>query len=459
MIPTANDKTDLFEKMPIPKALATMAIPTIISQLITTIYNIADTAFIGMTNDPYKVAAASLVSVIFFLTSALANLFGVGGGSMVSRLLGRKMENEAKKVYAFSIYGALGIAALYSFFCYIFADSVVYLLGASENTMKYAKSYLLWVVIIGGIPATVSITMSHLIRCAGYARESSIGLAIGGVSNVILDPLLMFVILPPGYEVTGAAVATMLSNIFTLVYFAVLIVKHEKDSVLSLSVKEAKPMKESILEVFVVGFPSAISSLLGSVSSIVRMNLTSNYGDIEIAAYGIVNKLDMIPLNIGMGLCQGMMPLVGYNYASQDYKRMHGFTKAAQLSGVIAAALFICMCQLFSRQIIGFFIQEDQTVAYGSSFLRIACFATPFIVSNFQKIYCLQAMGKGRESLILSITRQGVLAIPVMFIMNHVAGLYGLVSAQTISDSITLVFATFLYKKLYGDLVKSSLKT
>lgn len=449
-----NNK-ELFENTPIPKALAAMAVPTIISQLITTIYNMADTLFIGMSDDPYKVAAASLTGVLFFIMNALANLFGIGGGSLLSRLLGKKQEEEARKVGTFSVYGALCIATVYSLICLLFSEQLVRMLGASDNTVAYAESYLLWVVVIGGIPATVGMTMSHVVRSAGYARESSTGLALGGIANIILDPLFMFLILPDGNEVTGAAIATMLSNVITLVYFVHVYHIHGKMSVLSLSMKHVRPETSLVREVFTVGLPSALSSLLATTTSIIRNNLTTGYGDIEMAAYGIVQKIDMLPLNIGMGLCQGMMPLVAYNYAAKNYKRMKGFTKAAQVSGVAAAAVFIGISELFASLIISLFIGDASTVAYGADFLRIACLATPFVISNFQKIYCLQAMGKGKESLILSICRQGLLAIPTLIVMNHLIGLYGVVSAQLISDGITFIFSTAIYRKVYNELQKS----
>ena len=146
-----NDKTALFETMPVGKALLTMAIPTIFSQLITMVYNLADTIFIGMSNDPYKVAAAGLVAILFFVLSALANLFGVGGGSLLSRLLGEKRETDAKRVGAFSFYGSFVIAAVYSLVCLLFTQPLARLLGASDNTIGYASSYLFWAVVVGGI--------------------------------------------------------------------------------------------------------------------------------------------------------------------------------------------------------------------------------------------------------------------------------------------------------------------
>lgn len=452
----SNSKTALFETVPVGKALLIMAIPTIVSQLITMIYNLADTFFIGATNDPYKVAAVSVVSILFFILTALANLFGVGGGSLMSRLLGEKRDADAKRVGVFSIFGSLAISAIYSLVCLLFTEPLARLLGASDNTIAYASSYLFWVVVIGGIPSMLGMTMSFLIRSAGYSKESGIGLALGGIANIILDPLFMFVILPEGNEVTGAALATMFSNLLTLLYFLCVYIKLRGKSILSLSPKHVRLSKKLIANIFSIGLPSALTGMLANLSHIIRNNLTSDYGDIELAAYGIVQKVDMLPLNIGMGLCQGMMPLVAYNYASKNYPRMKSFTKAAQLSGMIIAGICIVGFEIFAPQIIRLFIKNEATVAFGAKFIRIACLATPFMIANFQKIYCLQAMGKGTESLILGILRQGLLAIPIIIIMNRLLQLYGIVSAQLISDGITFIFSTLIYHNVYGKLRKST---
>ena len=449
-----NDKRELFENMPVGKALLTMAIPTIVSQLITMVYNLADTFFIGMSNDPYKVAAASIVGVLFFMLNALSNLFGVGGGSLLSRLLGEKRDGEAKRVGVFSFYGSLALAAVYSLVCFLFMEPLARLLGASDNTMGYAESYLLWVVVVGGIPSTVGLTMSHLLRSAGYSKESGAGLAIGGISNIILDPLFMFVLLPAGNEVAGAAMATLVSNCITLVYFLFVFGRLRGKTVLSLSPKYIRLERSLVGQVFAIGLPSALTSLLANVTNIARNNLTTAYGDIEMAAYGIVIKADMLPLNIGMGLCQGMMPLVAYNYAAKNYTRMNSFTKVAQIAGMVTACCFIAVFQIFAPQIIWIFIRDEATIAYGTNFLRIACLATPFIISNFQKIYCLQAMGKGKESLILGICRQGLIALPILFTMNHFFGLYGIVMAQPMADACTFVLSTLIYRKVYRKLQK-----
>lgn len=435
----------LFSTMPVPKALATLAIPTIISQLITMIYNLADTFFIGLTNDPRMVAAASVSFVLIFAMNALANLFGVGGGSLISRLLGRGEDSSARAVCSFSFYGTVAIALLYSLATLFFMDPLLYLIGATDTTLAFARDYALWVVVFGGIPTTLAVMMSHVLRSEGYAKQASIGLALGGLLNIALDPLFMFVILEPGSEVLGAAIATMISNVVTLIYFATVFFALRHRALISVSPSEAIRGTRYTLEVLKVGFPSALGTMLACISNVCINNLVSSYGDYEMAAMGIVKKIDMLPLNVGMGLCQGMMPLVAYNYAARDYKRMRETAKCARIAGMAFAALCIVVFEIFAEGIVTIFIKDARTVELGTYFLRIACLATPLMVSNIQYSYTFQAMGRGTESLLLSACRQGLVNIPLLFILNRFFMIDGILWTQIIADTITFTVSAILF--------------
>ena len=448
----------LFETMPVPKALATLAIPTVISQLITMIYNLADTFFIGSTDDPIMVAAASLSFVLFFVMNALANLFGVGGGSLISRLLGRGEEGSARSVCSFSVWGTVLIALIYSLSALLFMDPMLRLVGASDATLPYARDYTLWVVVLGGIPTTLAVMMSHILRSEGYAKQASMGLGLGGVLNIILDPLFMFVILEPGEEVLGAGIATMISNVVTLVYFAITFYTLRKRALISVSPRDAISGLRYTGEVLKVGFPSALGTMLACISNVCINNIVSNYGDYEMAAMGIVKKIDMLPLNVGMGLCQGMMPLVAYNFAARNHERMRAVARCARIAGMSFAAVCIIVFEIFSVGIVTIFIKDAQTVALGSAFLRIACLATPLMVSNIQYAYTFQAMGRGKESLILSACRQGLVNIPLLFIMNYFFGIYGVLWTQIIADMITVTISFLMYRHFNKKLKQESAK-
>ena len=442
-----DNNKDLFETMPVSRALARLAVPTIISQLITMVYNLADTFFIGSTKDPYKVAAATLAYTLFFILNALSNLFGIGGGSLISRLLGDGKPEEAKKVCSFSFYGSIFVALLYSVFCLLFMEPLLNLLGASPYTMDYAAGYTFWVVVIGGLPAMLSLTMSHLLRSEGYASQASFGLGMGGILNIALDPLFMFVLLPAGQEVTGAAIATMLSNVAALCYFAVVFFRLRNSTVLSVAPGRILSGARYAGTIFAVGFPSAIGNLLSCVSNMVINKLASGYGDIPVAALGIVKKIEMLPMNVGMGLCQGMLPLVAYNYAAKNFRRMKETVRKASLSGMGFAVLCVIVFELFARTSIQVFIDDPDTIAMGMVFLRINCLATPLTICNFHISFMFQAVGKGPQSLVVACCRTGIVQIPLLFLMNAVVGLSGLAWTQVISDAVTLVIALLLYRR------------
>lgn len=443
-----DQKKEIFERMPVPKALATLAVPTIISQLISMIYNLADTFFIGMTNDPAKVAAATAAFVLFFMMNALANLFGVGGGTLISRLLGKGKGEEAKKVSSFSFYGTILVTAVYSLVCLLFPHPILSAVGADESTYKYVFSYVLWVVIVGGIPTTVSMALAHFLRSEGFAKYASFGLGLGGVLNIVLDPVFMFLIMPKGQEVAGAALATCLSNVIAMIFFLCVLYRIRKSTVLSVSPKYIPAGFLYLREILVTGIPSALTAFFASVSNLFLNNLTSGYGVEAFAALGIVKKIDMLPLNVGMGLCQGMLPLVAYNFGAGNRERMKKVISTCRVAGIVFALGCVILFEIFSEQIVFFFIEEAKTVALGTNFLRICCLATPLMFCNLLATFSLQAMGEGPQSLLLAACRQGLVNIPMLFLLNHFIGLYGVVSAQLVADTITILISTFLLQRV-----------
>ena len=454
-----DNKRELFEKMPVPKALATLAIPTIISQLISMIYNLADTFFIGMSNNPSQTAASSVSFTLLFMLNCLPNLFGVGGGSLISRLMGEKKDKDAGAVASFSFYCTLISAGIYSAAVLIFMEPMLNFLGATSGSIVYAEQYAFWVVVIGGIPTALSMTMSHLLRSEGLASKASIGLGMGGVLNIILDPIFMFVVLQPGEEVRGAAIATMISNIVVLVYFVIVYLTIKKKSVISLDPKKAILKKHYVKSVLAVGIPSALGSFLACLSNIVINNLAASYsatlGDVPVAAIGIAKKIDMLPMNVGFGLCQGMMPLVAYNFASGDHKRMRAFARAARNAAMIFAGICIVIFQIFASPIVSVFNGHGETVSMATDFLRILCISVPFMLFNLQISFTFQAMGMGKQSLVLSSLRQGLVNIPLLFIMNGIFGLYGIVWTQLIADVITGVISYIVYRKSLNKLMSN----
>ncbi len=440
-----NTKTELFETVPVPGALMRMAVPTIISQLITLIYNMADTWFIGRAGNPYMVAASSLVLTVFLMAGSLGNLFGVGGGSLMVRLLGKKEEEEARKAASWTLTVSSVSALAFSLLCLIFMDPLLRMLGASELTIGYARQYLIFVVVIGGTANVNNTTMSFMLRNAGYARESAFGLSMGGILNIGLDPLFMFVLLPDGYQVMGAGIATMLSNIATSVYFLLVYRRVHTSSVLEIPRRLEKISPASRRNIFSVGVPAALSVFLFDLTNIVINRLSASHGDLELAAVGIVQKVERLPLNIGIGICLAMIPLVGYNYASGNYKRMQAFFTASRVAGLAVAAVSVVLYYVFADQLIAAFINNEETVRLGTKFMRARCFATPFMFLSFNMVNYMQAVNRGKESFILAAVRQVVLNIPILFLLNSLWGMMGIVWTEAIADFLNVIVSYILY--------------
>ena len=444
---TLSPQTRIFRDMPIPSALAKMILPAVISQLIVLIYNMADTFFVGQTGNPYMVASTSLILPVFNITICLAGLSGIGGGSLISRLLGQGREDEARRVSAFSLWLGICISGLFALGVGLFMNPLLTLLGAGENTYDFARQYAFCVIVLGGIPTVLSNVLANLIRSIGRSRDASVGIILGGVLNIALDPLFMFVILPPGHAVLGAGIATCISNCVALLYFLVVIYQMGPSSIITFSPRLGLPSKESIIGVFGVGVPSAITSLLFDLDYVVVDKLMVSYHDLALAAIGIVLKVERFPLNVGIGICQGMLPLVAYNYSAGNKKRMEDAIRLSRATGLVVAALSILLYELFASQLAHLFISEAQTVALATQFLRIRVLATPLMFLSFFTVYLFQSFGKGRISLFLGVTRWLVFNIPMLFILNALVGMYGIVWSQVTADTLTVILSFAVYFK------------
>lgn len=450
-------KRDIFENVPVTKALYTMAIPTIISQLISLIYNMVDAFFIGRTGNSYMMAATSLTLTLVMLNIAFSNLFGIGGGSFIARLMGEKREAEAKSVSSFCVYGAVGIAVLYSLLVGIFLEPILKFFGTSEATYLYAKQYTIWVIVIGSLPAILSATLAHLLRNVGCAKQASFGLSSGGILNVILDPLFMFVILPGGYEVVGAALATLISNVFSCVFLLVVFKKAGKTAPLSVNPARISSVRgDNVKAVFAVGVPSAILTGLFDVANICVNMLSSAHNDLVLAGMGIVMKVERIPNAINIGVCQGMLPIVAYNYAAKNMERMKATVRTSRIAGLGISFISIVLLELFAKPVTTFFLSTNtqdmetavKTIGYATVFLQIRCLASPVQFLNYHTSYCLQAMGKGVATMLHAVVRELVFYIPFMYVLDRSFGETGLAAALPVGEAFGAIFALLLLKFL-----------
>ena len=446
-----NDKhkvnREIFETWPIPKALTELALPMIFGQLIILIYNLADTFFIGRTNNPLMVAGVSLLLPIFNITISFANLFGIGGGTLISRLMGAGKDNEAKSVSSFCFYMSIISAGSFSLLMYVFMENILRMLGASDNTLIFAEQYTFCVIVLGAVPTILSMTLSNFLRSTGYAKQAGFGISMGGIINIFLDPLFMFVLLPKGYEVLGAGIATMLSNVIICSYFLFMIYKIRSSGILSLSIKNINLSRKNIYSVFSVGVPAAVAVTLFDVTYIIIDKLASGYGDIPLAAVGIVLKAERFPLNVGIGICQGMMPLAGYNYSSGNFKRMKDVLNFSRLVGLIIGFVSVAMYEIFAPDIMRIFIDDLHTVELGTNFLRARSLATPFMFICFHLVNFFQAVGHGDRALFLGSARWIIFNIPMLFLFEYIFGMYGIVWTQVAADILMAMLSIYVYKK------------
>ena len=449
-------KDEMFANAPVLEALAVMAVPTIISQLINLIYNMVDAFFIGRTGNSYMMAATTITLTMVMLNVAFSNLFGVGGGSLVARLMGRREPGYARQVSAFSVYGAITLAVTYSVLIGVFLDPVLRLLGASDATIGFARQYALIVIVLGSLPSILSLTLAHLLRNAGYSGQASLGLSMGGVLNMALDPLFMFVLLPRGQEVVGAAIATTLSNVIACLYLLIAVKKATAEAPLSMRLRDAIGLeKHFVRDIFSVGVPSAMLTGMFDLANICLNVISAAHSDLVLAAMGIVMKVERLPNAINVGLSQGMMPIVAYNYASGNEERMNEVIRKTRYIGLAFAGASIVLFEIFAGPVSRAFLSTSgsdaeiamQTVAFAATFLRLRCLASPVQFINYNTSFCMQGMGKGKATLLHATVRQLGFYIPIMFLMDRLWGTTGLASALVISEALSAVFALWLLRR------------
>ena len=449
-------KDEMFANAPVLEALAVMAVPTNISQLINLIYNMVDAFCIGRTGNSYMMAATTITLTMVMLNVAFSNLFGVGGGSLVARLMGRREPGYARQVSAFSVYGAITLAVTYSVLVGVFLDPVLRLLGASDATIGFARQYALIVIVLGSLPSILSLTLAHLLRNAGYSGQASLGLSMGGVLNMALDPLFMFVLLPRGQEVVGAAIATTLSNVIACLYLLIAVKKATAEAPLSMRLRDAIGLeKHFVRDIFSVGVPSAMLTGMFDLANICLNVISAAHSDLVLAAMGIVMKVERLPNAINVGLSQGMMPIVAYNYASGNEERMNEVIRKTRYIGLAFAGASVVLFEIFAGPVSRAFLSTSgsdaeiamQTVAFAATFLRLRCLASPVQFINYNTSFCMQGMGKGKATLLHATVRQLGFYIPIMFLMDRLWGTTGLASALVISEALSAVLALWLLRR------------
>lgn len=442
-----NPNTEVFESMPVRQAVRRQILPAIASQMIALIYNLADTYFVGMLNDPNETAAITIVYSSFVMLTAISNLFGIGGASALSRALGAKKEEDARRIASISFWGGLICGILFSILFLICARPILYLCGATEATYQTAYSYARWVVVIGGPWTILNTLLANLVRAEGNASRAAVGVSFGGILNMILDP---FFILPGflGMGAAGAGLATMLSNMAATCYFLIYIFTNKGQTVVSIGPSMLRYTGKYLKNILVIGFPSAVQYALTVVAIAAQSRFVSMYTTEAVAGLGIVKKLDQLPLYFSIGVANGILPLLAYNYSAGNQERRRNVFRLGCVISLSFSIGCLIIYEIFAPHLSALFIQDPVTIRYSAGFLRRMVTAMPMMSICYPMIIQFQAMGKFKESMVCSILRKGVLDIPLLFFMNGILGLNGCMWVQPIVDSISLIVASGFYRRM-----------
>ena len=452
MSSSANqDKVYLFERMPVPGAVVQLSLPIVISSLVTILYNLADTFFVGMLNDPVQNAAVTLVYPVTLAFNAVNNLFGVGVSSAMSRSLGAREYEQVRTCSAFGFYGAMISGLVFSLLCTAFHTPLLALLGTDAQTLDATMGYMRWTVWCGALPAILNVVQSYMVRSEGSTLHASIGTMSGCFLNILLDPIF---IMPWGLNMgaAGAGLATFLSNCVACLYFIILARLKKGSTFVTMNPFQLRILTtKQVRDILGVGIPASIQNLLNVLGTTILNNFTAPYGATAIAAMGISQKLYMIPMQVSLGFSQGIMPLVSYNYASGNRPRMKQAILFALRIIVGSMLLLSAVYFLSAPAMIHAFMDSQEIVAYGTRFLRVMCLGFVFLCTDFLAVGVFQALGMGRNALLFAVCRKLVLEIPLLFLMNHLYPLYGLPFAQLITEVFLCCMGVLMLRRIMRD--------
>ncbi len=444
-----QDKTQqIFRDAPVPKAVLTNVIPSIVSMIMVLVYNLADTFFIGQTKNAYMVAAVSVATPAFLLFMAVGMLFGIGSTSLISRMLGEGKKEEAKHTSSFSFWTSLVVGVVSMIVIWIFNTPICRAIGASDDTIEYATQYLTIVAL--GIPfLIISNAFSNIIRAEGQATKAMMGMIIGNLINIVLDPIM---ILAFGWNVAGAAIATVLGNVFSAVFYIMHLVS--KKSMLSIRLKDYSAKKKILIGVFSIGIPASLNSILMSTSNIIINKFMMQHGDMAVAGLGVAMKVNMIAVMLLIGVGTGIQPLLGYCFGAGNKKRYLAVLKFSIVFGLILSAIMTVICYFGAAPLVTAFLEDEQAFQYGFSFSRIYILSGPILGILFIFMNAIQSMGAAIPSLILSVSRQGIIYFPILITISLISNTpQNLALTQPLTDyiaaALSIVLFIIAYKKRF----------
>lgn len=435
-----ENRNALFETTPVPKAFLTLALPVVMSKIISMIYNMVDIYFIGRTGNANLVAGVSICAPVFLLMVSLGDLFGLGGSSVMSRLFGQKKDEDGKRVSSFTFYSAIATGVLITVIMLIFQTPILHMLGAEGEVLSYAAEYYIWIAL--GAPFIIlTLIPTNQLRTEGLANIAMIGSIVGSVVNIVLDPVFIFGL---GMGAGGAAIATVLGNIVTDIIFVVCIRK--KSQKLTVDIKMAKVDLAIVGAVFAIGLPSSLNNLMNSFGTALLNRGLASYGADKVAAMGIASKVNMMVAMIMIAFAFGAQALIGYNYGAGNRARLREILKFDLLVQMLIAIAGGALLMIFAPSMIRLFMNDAVIVEAGTLILRRMLLGLPFTGIFLVCSTLFMSAGKSLPTLIMSLSRQGIVFAAVLFILSRTLGYTGVITAQPVADMLSALLAVALLK-------------
>ncbi|MFD3158557.1 MATE family efflux transporter [Haloimpatiens sp. FM7330] len=430
----------------IPKVLIKLAIPAIVAMLVNAVYNLVDTMFVGMLNNTSAIGAISIAFPIFMIIGAFGQMFGVGAGSYISRLLGENNKEMADKTTSTTFFTSLGCGVLFTIVGLIFLEPILKIFGATDTIMPFAKDYSR-ILVLGSVFTVMNMTLNNMIRAEGNAKYSMVAISLGAGINIALDPIFMFSL---GMGIKGAALATVLAQSISSVYLIYYFIA--KKSYIKISLKYFAPSKQIYNEIMKIGMATFARQALASLSMGLINIASKPYGDAAVASMGITFRILSIGLFVIFGYNQGFQPVAGYNYGAKQYKRLKEAIKVSLKWTTVFSILMTLVFMFFAKNIVCVFSKDPEVIKIGAKTLRAVTLFFPLF--GFQQVYAslFQSLGKGKEALLLSISRQGIFLIPSILILPKLFELNGVIFSQTIADFCTIIVTAILAVKIHKHL-------
>lgn len=427
-------------------AIITMAVPAMVSMLVMILYNMADMFFVGRTGDTAQVAAVSVVGPVFTLIMAAGSMLGGGGCALIAKTLGQQDEEAVKLYSSLCCWGSVVIGFLFTAVVLIFRTPLLYFLGTNTDIWSYAKTYL--TILALGAPIMIfTSTFNNILRSEGAVKEAMAGNLIATVTNIILDPLFILVL---GYGVGGAAFATVLGNLAGGCYLIFYLRTHK--TALTVSPRYAVKNPAAIGRIIAIGLPNATSSTLVGVANAFANQLLVQYGTAAVAAMAAAGKSTMVISMIQMGICLGVQPLMAYNYGAQNLARLKEILVKLTGLTVVIGSMITLVCLFNGQWIASLFLKDTAALELGQRMISLLVISGPFLGLFYIGSNFLQASGNALLAVVVSLLRQGIFLIPLLFVMNHFFGVTGNIWAHVVADTLAAAAAVLLAMRQYRKL-------